>query len=104
MHPFQESYSLLGNLSIDRARALAASSPLFFGGAFVSRFTSSRVATSAISSTAVRNAVSLAFDGLVKPLIYRTNCSEAARISASVLGGSKLKSGRMFRHMFLKIS
>ncbi len=32
----------------------------------------------------------------VKPLSLRTNCSDAARISASVAGGSKLKSVLMF--------
>jgi len=47
------------------------------------------------------NASSLAFDGFVNPLIFRTNCSDAARTSASVTGGSKLKSGLMFRHMHL---
>jgi hypothetical protein len=48
------------------------------------------------------NASSFAFDGLVKPLILRTNCSAAARTSASVVGGSKLKSGLMFRHILLR--
>ena len=32
----------------------------------------------------------MAFDGLAKPLTFRTNCSDAARISSSVTGGSKL--------------
>jgi hypothetical protein len=32
----------------------------------------------------------LAFDGFVKPLILRTYCTAAARISSSVAGGSKL--------------
>jgi hypothetical protein len=36
-------------------------------------------------------AASLAWDGLLKPLSLRTNCSAAARISSSVAGGSKLK-------------
>jgi hypothetical protein len=53
----------------------------------------------AISSTAARNAPSLAFDGLLKPLIFLTNWSEAARISSGVTGGSKLKRGLMFLHM-----
>jgi hypothetical protein len=30
----------------------------------------------------------------------RTNCSEAARISSSVTGGSKLNRSLMLRHMF----
>ncbi len=41
---------------------------------------------------------SLVFEGWLKPLIFRTNCSEAARISSSVAGGSKLNRGRMFLH------
>src|SRR5580704_4080395 len=45
------------------------------------------------------NAASLAFDGLLKPLIFLTNCSEAARTSSGVTGGSKLKSVLMFLHM-----
>src|SRR2546425_1097321 len=51
----------------------------------------SSLETAAIASTAARNAASLAFDGLLKPLTLRTNCNEAARISSSVTGGSKLK-------------
>src|SRR5437660_9188389 len=54
---------------------------------------------SAISSTAARNDASFAFDGLLKPLIFLTNWSDAARISSSVTGGSKLNNGRMFRHI-----
>ena len=45
------------------------------------------------------NAGSLAFEGLVNPLILRTNCSDEARISSSVTGGAKLKSGLIFRHI-----
>ncbi len=59
-------------------------------------------AAAATSSTARLNVSSLAFDGLVKPLILRTNCSEAARTSDSVTGGSKLKSGLMLRHILLR--
>jgi hypothetical protein len=40
-------------------------------------------------------------DGVLKPLIFLTNCSEAARISSSLAGGSKLKSVRMFLHISL---
>jgi hypothetical protein len=47
------------------------------------------------------NDSSFAFDGFVKPLILRTNCSAAARTSSSVVGGSKLKSGLIFRHILL---
>jgi hypothetical protein len=56
-------------------------------------------ADGATSSTARLNASSLTFDGLVKPLIFLTNCSDAARTSASVTGRSKLNNGLMFRHM-----
>ena len=58
-------------------------------------------AAAATSSTARLNASSLVFDGFVKPLILRTNCSDAARTSSSVTGGSKLNSGRMLRHILL---
>ena len=53
----------------------------------------------AISSTAERNEPSFAFDGLVKPLIFLTNCKEAARTSSSVTGGSKLKRVLIFLHI-----
>src|SRR5437879_2868501 len=53
----------------------------------------------AISSTAERNEPSFAFECLVKPLIFLTNCSEAARTSSSVTGGSKLKSVLIFLHI-----
>lgn len=66
----------------------------------VNAWTSVRAAA-ATSSTARLNASSLAFDGRVKPLIFRTNCSAAARTSSSVTGGSKLKSGLMLRHILL---
>src|SRR5213082_2766731 len=52
-----------------------------------------------LRSTAARNAASFAFEGLLKPLTFLTNCSEAARISTSVTGGSKLKSVLMFLHI-----
>ena len=59
-------------------------------------------ATAATSSTARLNASSLLLEGLLKPLIFRTNCSDAARTSWSVTGGSKLNSGRMLRHILLR--
>jgi hypothetical protein len=37
---------------------------------------------------------------LLKPLIFRTNCNEAARTSSGVTGGSKLNSILMLRHIF----
>src|SRR3954462_9397842 len=60
-----------------------------------------RRATANVSSIARLNAASFAFDGAVKPLSFRTNCSDAARISSSVAGGSKLKRVLMFRHIGL---
>src|SRR5438270_3044063 len=57
------------------------------------------VAEREMSSTARSNASAFAFDGCVKPLSLRTNCRAASRTSASVAGGSKLKSVRMLRHM-----
>src|SRR5215475_6103945 len=89
----------VGNLRAERARALAASSSRFLGGACVSSEIRSFLESAAISSTAARNATSFAFDGLLKPLSFLTNCSEAARISSSVTGGSKLKSVLMFLHI-----
>src|ERR1700730_6690606 len=87
------------NLSAARAFALAASSSRFFGGAFVSIERRRRVEIPAISSTAAMNKPSFAFDGLLKPLIFLTNWSEAARTSSSVTGGSKLKRGLIFLHI-----
>ena len=88
----------LGNLCAARTRALAISSVRFLGAAFVSSELRKLLETAAILSTAPRNAASLAFDGLLKPLTFLTNCNEAARISSSVTGGSKLKRVRMFLH------
>ena len=48
---------------------------------------------------AVVKVASFALEGLLKPLIFLTNCNDAARISSSVTGGSKLKSTLIFRHM-----
>src|ERR1700736_3914068 len=87
------------NLSTARAFAFAASSSRFFGGAFVSRERRRRVEMLATSSTAARNEASLAWDGLLKPLIFLTNWSDAARISSSVTGGSKLKRVLIFLHI-----
>src|SRR5262249_1434003 len=90
-----------GNLRAERARALAASSSRFLGGAFVSSALRSFLETAAISSTAARNATSLAFDALLNPHNFLTNFTEAARISSSVTGGSKLKSVLMFLHIIV---
>lgn len=85
--------------SAARAFALAASSSRSLGGAFVSSERNSLAETSATPSTAAKKAASFSFDGFVKPLIFLTNCSEAARTSSSVTGGSKLKRGRIFLHI-----
>jgi hypothetical protein len=87
------------NRSATRAFALAASTSRSLGGALVSSECSRRVETAAISSTAAWKRASLAFDGLWIPLIFRTNCSEDARISSEVTGGSKLKRVLMFLHI-----
>src|SRR3569833_635975 len=89
----------LGNRCSLRRRALAASSSRVRAGEFVSSDTRRRADEAATSSMAARKAASLAFEGLLNPVIFRTNCREAARISSSVTGGLKLKSGLMFRHM-----
>ena len=88
----------VGNLWEARNRLLAASFARFLGGAFVSSAFKRFPETAAISSTAARNAASLAFEGLLKPLTFLTNCRAAARISSSVTGGSKLKRVLMFLH------
>jgi hypothetical protein len=97
--PLEAGRPQFAKRSADRALALAASSSRFLGGAVVSSDRSNRMETPATSSTAAANASSFAFDGLLKPVIFLTNCSEAARTSGSVTGGSKLKSVLMFRHM-----
>src|SRR5262249_35495745 len=74
----------------DRARALAASTSRFFGGAVVSSSRRSSAEIAATASTARWNVSSLAREGLLKPLIFRTYWSAEARISSSVAGGSKL--------------
>src|SRR6202167_3809109 len=87
------------NLSAVRALALAASSSRFFGSAAVSSECNRRAEMPAISSMAARNDASFAFDGLLKPVIFLTNCSDAARTSSSLTGGSKLKRILIFLHI-----
>src|SRR6185437_13065917 len=89
------------NLSAARARALAASSPRFLGGAVVSSERSRRFEMAAMSSIAASKAASLALDGLLKPVIFLTNWSDAAWTSSVVTGGSKLKSVLIFLHICL---
>src|SRR5208283_4714464 len=87
------------NLSAARAFAFAASSSRFFGGALVSSECKRRAEIPAMSSTAIRNEASLVLEGLLNPVIFLTNCSEAARTSSSLTGGSKLKRVLIFLHM-----
>jgi hypothetical protein len=94
-----ERHTQAPNRSAARAFAFAASSSRFLGGAFVSSECRRRVEIAATSSIAPKNAVSFAFDGLLKPLIFLTNWSEAARTSSAVTGGSKLKRVLIFRHI-----
>jgi hypothetical protein len=61
------------NLASYFARRLAASSSRFFGGAFVTSVSSSFRVAAATSSTAISNASVFACDGLLEPLILRTN-------------------------------
>src|ERR1700681_263788 len=61
------------NLSAARALSFSASSSRFFGGAFVSRDRRRREQARATSSIAATKLASLAFDGLLKPLIFLTN-------------------------------
>src|ERR1041385_1272689 len=87
------------NLSAARALALAASSSRFLGGAAVSSERSNLFDIAAMSSIAAWKAASLALDGLLKPVIFLTNWSDAACTSSVVTGGSKLKSVLMFLHI-----
>ena len=82
-----------------RARAFAASTSRFFGGAVVTSCSSRLRDAVATCSTAASKAALFATAGFVVPLILRTYCSAAARTSSSVTGGSKLLSGLMLRHM-----
>ena len=56
-------------------------------------------ADAATSSTARSKAARFASEGLLNPLSFLTNWSEAARISWSVAGGLKLNRVLMFLHM-----
>src|SRR5207249_2063106 len=85
--------------STARARACAAISSRFLGDVVVVSESINRLAIFATSSIARLNAASFAFDGALNPLSFRTNCSEAARISSSVAGGSKLKRVLIFLHI-----
>jgi len=62
----------------ERALAFAASSSRFFAPALDSSEARSRFEILVMSSTAAVKAASFALDGLVKPLIFLTNWSDAA--------------------------
>src|SRR5260370_42100869 len=81
------------------ARAFEASTSRSRGGAFVTSASSRARAARATSSTVWANGASFALDGFEKPLNFRTNCRDDARISSSVAGGLKLCSVLMLRHM-----
>src|SRR5262245_46944953 len=103
MNSMRASSQRAPNLAMERSRALAASTSRLRGGACVTIERISSRAVSATFSTAASKAASLAFDGTVKPLSLRTNCSDASRISSSVAGGSKLNKVLMFLHMALHL-
>lgn len=86
------------NRAADLARAFAASSSRFLTGAFVTSESTRLRAIAATSLTDRSKTAWLAFDGLVNPLSFLTNCSDDACISSSVAGGSKLNKVRIFRH------
>ncbi|MFZ1887674.1 MAG: hypothetical protein WAU33_06560 [Candidatus Binataceae bacterium] len=92
------------NLSAARAFAFAASSSRFLDGALVSSEWRRRADMPAISSIAFMKVASFAFEGLLKPLIFLTNWSDAARISSGVTGGSKLKRILIFLHIYFPLS
>ena len=83
----------------DRARAFAASTSRFFGGAVETSSSSRCCVACATSFTARWKAASLVFDGFDIPAIFRTYCRAASCTSAEVAGGSKLFKGLMFRHI-----
>src|SRR6266700_2319513 len=89
------------NRARDRSFAFVASSSRLRGGRAVASEVNNLRAAFDTSSTARSNAASLAFEGSVKPLSLRTNCSAEERISSSVAGGSKLNKVRMLRHIEL---
>src|SRR5256712_10138591 len=81
------------------ARAFEASTSRSRDGAVVTSEARSSRTAGATWSTARVNATSLALEGRVNPLSFRTNCSEDARTSSSVAGGLKLYSVLMLRHI-----
>ena len=78
---------------------MAASTSRSLGGAEVVSCASNSEEAAVTASTARSKASSLAREGLLDPLIFRTYWSAAFRTSSSVAGGSKLWSVLIFRHM-----
>jgi hypothetical protein len=99
-----EPHSFGPNLTADRARSFSDSISRLRGPAVVTNDRISAVADAVTSSTARSNATPFDLDGLVNPQSFLTNWSDASRISASVAGGSKLKSVLMFLHMAALVS
>src|SRR4051812_30603540 len=83
----------------DLIRWRAASTSRSRAGAFVVKSASNRSMEPDISAMAASQAAELAAEGCAKPLTLRTNWRAAASISFAVAGGSKLNSGRIFRHI-----
>ncbi len=84
-----------------RAWALAASISRFRGDAVVTMEPSRVEEARVISSTARLNAFRFAAEGSTNPVIFRTNCRAAIRISSPVAGGSKLYRVLIFLHTLL---
>jgi hypothetical protein len=93
------NYARGPNRAADLARARAASASRSRGSAAVTRASTRTRAVAATSSTARSKAALLALDGVLKPLSFLTNWSDAARISSSDAGGWKLNSVLMFLHI-----
>jgi hypothetical protein len=93
------NYARVPNRAADLARARAASTSRSRGSAAVTRASTRTRAVAATSSTARSKAALLALDGVLNPLSFLTNWSDAARISSSDAGGWKLNSVLMFLHI-----
>jgi hypothetical protein len=93
------NYARVPNRAADLARARAASTSRSRGTAAVTRASTRTRAVAATSSTARSKAALLALDGVLNPLSFLTNWSDAARISSSDAGGWKLNNVLMFLHI-----
>ncbi len=93
------NYARVPNRAADLARARAASTSRSRGSVAVTRASTRTRAVAATSSTARSKAALLALDGVLNPLSFLTNWSDAARISSSDAGGWKLNNVLMFLHI-----